>query len=94
LKFVDLGCQPIDTLTFERIEQRYFGCLTDIKQIHIGDKQYLQFVNANRSFHTLVLCSNNEQSLIELKVESFSKLNFIKKKIIFFSYFDLGMSID
>lgn len=69
MEIFSLGCQPIDTLTFDKLEQRYFGCLTDIKQIHIGQKQYLQLINSNRSFHTLVLCSNNEQALIELKVK-------------------------
>ncbi|UJR09895.1 hypothetical protein I4U23_014117 [Adineta vaga] len=61
------SCQPIETLTFNTLDERYFGQLTEIQQIQIGNKQFLQFFNQNRPFHTLLLCTNTEQSLLELK---------------------------
>lgn len=63
-----LGCQPVETLTFDALNERYFGELTEIKRINIENKHFLQFFNQSRSFHTLLLCSNTEQSLLELKV--------------------------
>jgi len=77
---VCLGCQPIETLTLNTLDERYFGTLTEIKQIEIGKKIFLQFSNQTRPFHTLLLCSNTEQALLELKVKISS--------IFFFSYFN------
>lgn len=68
---LDLGCQPIETLTFNTLDDRYFGTLTEIQRIEIGAKVFLQFSNETRPFHTLLLCSNTEQSLLELKVKQF-----------------------
>jgi hypothetical protein len=62
------GCQPIETLTFNTLDERYFGTLTEIKSIRIGTKNFFQFSNQLRPFHTLLLCSNTEQALLELKV--------------------------
>ncbi len=62
------GCQPIETLTLNTLDERYFGTLTEIKQIEIGKKSFLQFLNQTRPFHTLLLCSNTEQVLLEFKV--------------------------
>ncbi|CAF1485120.1 unnamed protein product [Adineta steineri] len=61
------GCQPIETLALDTLDERYFGTLTEIKQIEIGKKNFLQFFNQTRPFHTLLLCSNTEQALLELK---------------------------
>lgn len=36
--------------------------------MEIGTKSFLQFSNETHPFHTLLLCSNTEQSLLELKV--------------------------
>lgn len=63
-----LGCPPIETLTFNTLDERYFGTLTDIKLIEIGKKRFLQFLNPSQPFHTLLLCSTTEQALLELKV--------------------------
>ncbi|CAF3301991.1 unnamed protein product, partial [Rotaria sp. Silwood2] len=60
-------CQPIETLTLNTIDERYFGILTEIKQIEIEKKNFLQFFNETRPFYTLLLCSNTEQALLELK---------------------------
>ncbi|CAF3448207.1 unnamed protein product [Rotaria socialis] len=60
-------CQPIETLTFNTIDKRYFGTVTEIKEIKIEKKTFLQFFNENRPFHTLLLCANTEQALLELK---------------------------
>ncbi len=62
------GCQPIETLTLNTLDERYFGTLTEIKQIEIGKKSFLQLFNQTRPFHTLLLCSNTEQVLLEFKV--------------------------
>ncbi|CAF3664699.1 unnamed protein product [Rotaria sordida] len=61
------NCQPIETLAFNTLDERYFGTLTEIKQIEIEKKIFLQFFNQTRPFHTLLLCSNTEQALLELK---------------------------
>ncbi|CAF3658103.1 unnamed protein product [Rotaria sordida] len=61
------NCQPIETLAFNTLDERYFGTLTEIKQIEIEKKFFLQFFNQTRPFHTLLLCSNTEQALLELK---------------------------
>ncbi|CAF0873742.1 unnamed protein product [Didymodactylos carnosus] len=61
------GCQPISTLNFDTNDNRYFGSLSNISIINIQNKTFLQFSNIKRLFHTLLLCSNNEQSLLELK---------------------------
>ncbi|CAF4231478.1 unnamed protein product [Rotaria sp. Silwood2] len=61
------NCQPIETLTLNTIDERYFGILTEIKQIEIEKKNFLQFFNETRPFYTLLLCSNTEQALLELK---------------------------
>ncbi|CAF3760145.1 unnamed protein product [Rotaria sp. Silwood1] len=61
------NCQPIETLIFNTLDERYFGIVTEIKQIEIENKIFLQFFNQTRPFHTLLLCSNTEQSLLELK---------------------------
>jgi hypothetical protein len=66
---VCLGCQSMETLTLNTLDERYFGTLTEIKQIEIGKKIFLQFSNQIRPFHTLLLCSNTEQALLELKVK-------------------------
>ena len=62
------GCQPIESLDFEQLDERYFGTITDIQPIKILEKEFLLFVNEHRPFHTLLLCSPSEQSLLELKV--------------------------
>lgn len=69
---VYLGCQPIETLTLNTLDHRHFGRLTEIKSMKIGKKNFLKFSNSIRPFHTLLLCSNTEQSLVELKVKMFS----------------------
>ncbi|CAF0900894.1 unnamed protein product [Adineta ricciae] len=61
------GCRPIETLNLRTVDERYFGTLTEIKQIQIESKQFLQFFNQIHPFHTLLLCANTEQSLLELK---------------------------
>jgi hypothetical protein len=67
----------METLTFDTLDERYFGTLSQIKQIEISKKYFLQFSNQTRSFHTLLLCSNTEQSLLELKVKIPSILSLI-----------------
>ena len=64
------GCQPIGTLTFSSLDERYFGELTEIQRIDIGEKHFLHFAHDTRPFHTLLLCANDEQALLELKVNS------------------------
>jgi len=75
------GCQPIETLTLNTLDERYFGTLTEIKQIEIGKKNFLQFSNQIRPFHTLLLCSNTEQALLELK-ECINASHYILKNIL------------